>query len=328
MTETMPSLTKAIHCNPRQQTFHRITSLDQLDETNGGLFWLDLISPSEQDLDRLATRFTLHPLAIEDATHGHQRPKIEEYEDFFFVVFYAVSPPEGKATLIAHELRMFVGHNYLITVHDVPLPELDEAERRWTRATAHLEWGIGVLVYALLDTIVDNYFPIADALVDQADDLGELIYKGRQTAEFTLRLLALRRCFMGFRRLVGPERDVVNTLTNRDSPIFVENTLVYFRDVADHVSRLADTLDLYRDQLSSTMDANIALSSNDLNRVMRTLTAASIILMTGALIAGIYGMNFDIMPELHWRFGYVYALLLIAISSGALWLYFRHLRWL
>jgi magnesium transporter len=184
------------------------------------------------------------------------------------------------------------------------------------------------LLYSLLDTLVDEYFPVADGLVERAETLDERIFAGGgRDAHFTYDLLALKRRLLDFRRLVTPERDVLNVLTNRESLVFNERTLVYFRDVYDHLARLADTLDLYRDQLAGTMDANLSLASNDLNRVMRTLTACSIMLMSGALISGIYGMNFDFMPELHWQFGYPLALGLIALVSLALWRYFKHLKW-
>jgi len=281
-------------------------------------------------LAHLAERFHLHPLAVEDAEHGHQRPKIEEYEGFVFLVFYAAELDPKDRALQSTEIRMFAGEAYLITIHDTPLAALDEAERRWTRNARQVEWGIGILLYSLLDTLVDAYFPVADSLVERAEDLDDRIFaeSGRaRDPKYTYDLLELKRCLLEFRRLVAPERDVLNVLTNRDSPVFNEHTLVYFRDVSDHLSRLGDTLDLYRDQLAGTMDANLSLASNELNRVMRTLTACSIILMSGALIAGIYGMNFDIIPELHWRFGYLWALSLIALVSLGLWGYFKHRKW-
>lgn len=333
MLDTLPSVNKAVRYDVPTRTFHHLTRIAELDDLAAGqeqLLWLDLERPSAEELGRLAERFLLHPLAIEDAEHGHQRPKIEEYDDFFFLVFYAVTLGENGREAQATELRIFAGEAYLITIHDAPLPALDEAERRWTHNAQQVEWGIGVLLYSLLDTLVDGYFPVADGFVERAEDLDERIFArgGRATdKQFTYDLLDLKRRLLEFRRLVSPERDVLNVLTNRDSPVFNERTLVYFRDVYDHLARLTDTLDLYRDQLAGTMDANLSLASNELNRVMRTLTACSIILMSGALIAGIYGMNFDIMPELHWRFGYLYAVGLIALVSVALWRYFKHLKW-
>ncbi len=331
MLETLPSVTKALRCDVRTRAFRHLSDVEQLGHADDRdtLVWLDLTHPGEDELARLAKHFPLHPLALEDALQGHQRPKIEEYDDFFFLVFYAaVAGKTEQFAVETTELRMFVGANYLITIHDAPVAELDEAERRWTRNAQQVEWGIGTLLYSLLDTLVDRYFPLVDELVEQAERLEDRIYAGQaRERQFTYDLLGLKRSFLELRRLIGPERDVLHTLTDRDSPVFNEHTLVYFRDVYDHAARLADTLDLYRDQLTSTMDASLAVVSNDLNKVMRTLTAWSIILMTGALIAGIYGMNFDNMPELHWGFGYFGALGLITLVSVLLWRYFKHLRW-
>jgi magnesium transporter len=143
----------------------------------------------------------------------------------------------------------------------------------------------------------------------------------------TLDLLALKKQFLTFRRITSPERDTMYILTNRDNPFFSEHIMLYFRDISDHITRLTDTLDLYRDQLSTVMDANLSIVSNDLNKVMRTLTVMSIILMFDSLVAGIYGMNFVNMPELQWHYGYFVVLTFMAIVSLLLVLYFRRLKW-
>jgi magnesium transporter len=254
---------------------------------------------------------------------------VEEYQNFYFVVFYSVSLTEDKRGLDTCELDLFLGDNYLITVHNGHILELDEVEQRWTRNVKQLEWGIGVLLYTMLDTIVDRYFPVVDELVDRAEELEDNLFAGtvRQTA-FTQEILELKKFFLRLRRIATPERDVLNVLTNRDNPIFDEHVLVYFRDIYDHITRLADTIDLYRDQLSSTMDANLSIVSNDLNKVMRTLTSASIILMADALLAGIWGMNFVNIPELHWQYGYFAALAFMAVISLLLLAFFRRLRWI
>lgn len=322
---------KAIHCDTHDHVFRHLTSLEQARDVKdlpNALLWLDLQSPSEQELAKLGQEFDLHPLAIEDATREHQRPKVEEYEHFYFVVFYSVSLDTHAAGLDICELDMFLGKNYLITVHAGHILELDEVEQRWTRNVKQLEWGVGVLLYTLLDTIVDRYFPVVDEMVDQAEEVEDQLFTGAvRQASFTQELLELRKRFLALRRIATPERDVLNTLTNRDNPIFDEHAQVYFRDIYDHITRLADTIDLYRDQLSTIMDANLSIVSNDLNKVMRTLTAASIILMADSLLAGIWGMNFVNIPELKLQFGYYAALLLMVTVSVLLYYVFKRLRW-
>ncbi len=322
---------KAIQCDTHEHHFRHLTSLEQAGvvlNMPDTLLWLDLQSPSEQELERLGRKFNLHPLAIEDASKEHQRPKVEEYENFYFVVIYSVSTHANAAGLDICELDMFLGKNYLITVHAGHINELDEVEKRWTRNAKQLEWGVGVLLYTLLDTIVDSYFPAVDDLVNQAEELEDHLFSGSvRQVMFTEDLLELRKNFMTLRRIAAPERDMLNMLTNRDNPLIDEHALVYFRDVYDHISRLADTIDLYRDQLSTIMDANLSIVSNDLNKVMRTLTAASIILMVDSLLAGIWGMNFINIPELKLHYGYFAALAFMVLVSLLLLLFFRRLRW-
>ena len=323
---------KAIQCNTKEHSFVHLSDMDEarkaISDPNT-ILWLDLESPTEQDLYGLGKDFTLHPLAIEDSSHEHQRPKVDEYENYFFVVFYAVNLDKEKQGVDICEIDMFLGNNYLITVHSGKTHELEEVESRWTRNAKQLEWGIGVLFYTLLDSIVDNYFPVVDGLVDKAEELEDGLFTGniRQRA-FTQEILQLKKHFLAFRRVVTPERDVLNILTNRDSPIFDSHVLLYFRDIYDHLNRLSDTLDLYRDQLSTIMDANLSIVSNDLNKVVRTLTGASIILMVDSLFASIWGMNFVNIPELHLYYGYYLALAFMVLATIILYFFFRRLNWL
>jgi magnesium transporter len=322
----------AIQCNTHEHNFLHLADIDKASEVikdPDTILWLDLASPSQADLDKIRQEFKLHPLAIEDASHKHQRPKIDQYENFYFVVFYAVYFDEHKQDLDIYEIDMFFGDNYLITVHEGEVKEFEEVEQRWKRNVKQLEWGIGVLLYSLLDTIVDNYFPILDKLVDEAEELEDNLFVGgiRQRA-FTQKLLELKKRFLTLRRIASPERDVLNMLTNRDDPILDDHVLVYFRDIYDHISRFGDTVDLYRDQLTTIMDANLSIVSNDLNKVVRTLTGASIILMVDGLLASIWGMNFVNIPELHLYYGYYLALGFMLIVSIILYFFFKRVNWL
>ena len=290
----------AIQCNTQEHNFLHLTDIDKASEVikdPDTILWLDLESPSQDDLDKIRQEFNLHPLAIEDASHKHQRPKIDQYENFFFVVFYAIYFDQQKQDLDIYEIDMFFGDNYLITVHDGKVKEFEEVEQRWKRNVKQLEWGIGVLLYSLLDTIVDNYFPVLDELVDEAEELEDNLFVGsiKQRA-FTQKLLELKKRFLALRRIASPQRDVLNMLTNRDDPILDDHVLVYFRDIYDHISRFGDTVDLYRDQLTTIMDANLSIVSNDLNKVVRTLTGASIILMVDGTFSQYLGDEFCKYP--------------------------------
>lgn len=322
---------KAIHCNTQDNTFHRETNLEHLDQFRAdktSLLWLDLQDPSDDDLDKIGKAFQLHPLALEDATREHQRPKVEAYDNFFFMVFYTAHLNEKTQDLEVSEVDVFLGKGYMITVHHHTIEELEDIEHRWTRNSQQLEEGIGTLLYSFLDTIVDSYFPLVDKLVDEAEDLEDRMFAGSRDRSMGLEILALKKRFLTLRRIITPERDVLNVLTNRDSPLLHEHVIIYFRDVYDHITRLAETIDLYRDQLASLMDTNLSITSNDLNKVMRTMTAASIILMADALIAGVYGMNFVNMPELHWEYGYFACLILMAALTIGLVIFFKQRQWL
>lgn len=315
---------------------HKFTSIDNVDLISDlladkqSLLWIDLHDPSEQELRKMAEEFNLHPLAVEDAGKQHQRPKVDEYEDFYLVVFYQLELDPKTFKVVAKEVDLFMGQNYLLTVHYGEIPTLKEAEKRWQNNAAQMEKDIGVLLYSLLDTLVDGYFPVMDALVDRIEELEDGIFNpkvGASNRDSITLMLELKRNLLTLRKIASPERDLLNVLTRRDSPIFSDQTRVYFQDIYDHLVRVTDTADSYRDLLSSAVDANLAVISNDLNKVMRTLTAFSIILMTDALIAGIYGMNFEIIPELHWQYGYFYCLILMAVISGLLYYYFKRKNW-
>ncbi|GCE46567.1 magnesium transporter [Thermosporothrix hazakensis] len=324
---------KALYCDRKSSTFHELHSVHavkaKLQDPNV-LLWIDLCDPNEEEIKHLATSFRLHPLAVEDALQEHQRPKIEEYQDFYFMVFYAVERGSKQNTIAFHEIDMFLNSHYLITVHKLPIAAFEEVEQRWTRNTKLLDAGIGILLYSFLDTVVDSYFPIIDTLVDEAEQIEDNLFeRERPNRHLTIRLLSLRKEFLELRRIVTPQRDVLNTLTNRDNPLHENPQVdVYFRDIYDHITRLAETIDIYRDQLNSVMDTNLTIASNELNKVMRTMTAASIILMVDSLIAGIYGMNFDYMPELHFQWAYFVVLGFMGILTAILIAIFRTIHWL
>lgn len=321
---------KALQCNTFNCTItdiHNPKKISDLLVEPNQIIWLDLQDPTMEELTILGDEFGLHPLALEDASTEHQRPKMEQYDTFTFLVFYALSIDADEQNIHTRELSIFIGKNYVITVHHQTMPELDEAERRWRRnGIQSIERSSGFLLYVILDTIVDGYFPIVDQQTDKAEDLEDQIYIG-SSHKITFELLELKKQFMQVRRVVVAERDVLNTLTNRDNPLIHEKTLIYFRDIYDHITRLADTIDIVRDQLSSLMDANLSVTSNNLNRVMKTLTATSIVLMSASLIAGIYGMNFVNMPELHWHYGYPLALGAMVLVALAVILIFKKFKW-
>jgi magnesium transporter len=289
--------------------------------------WLDLQAPQEADIALLRDEFKFHALAIEDATRHHERPKVDSYDGYYFLVFYAISYDERRNRLSSEAINLFVGSNYLVSVHHDEISAIDETIKRWQKDAEQFGHDAGALLYALLDTITDEYFPVIDRLADRVEGIEEQIFE-RFSEDALQDVFSLKRDLLSIRRIVAPERDVLNILIRREVPIFDRNAILYLQDVYDHIVRITDSIDTYRDLLSSALDAFLSVQSNRLNQIVKVLTIASIVLMSDALVAGIYGMNFDYMPELHWVFGYPWALgLMLAIGITLVW-FFRKRKWL
>jgi len=290
------------------------------------IVWVDVSDPTSLDFDSLARQFGFHPLSIEDCRHQHQRPKVEEFPGYYFIVLYeAVLNDLGRLQL--GELGIFLGKNYLVTVHSESIRAIETAERLWRSWTDLAERGTGLLAYLLIDAIVDDYLPLLDTVSDRMDSLEDRIFADFQD-ESLEEIFRIKKELLLLRRAVTPLRDVFNTLLRREQPIFSRETHTYFQDVFDHLIRVADTIDTLRDMVGSMMDAYLSISGNRMNLVMKRLTSIATILMSVTLVAGIYGMNFDYMPELKWRYGYVGALLSMLVVGLAIYSHFRRIKWL
>ncbi len=301
------------------------------------VLWLDLEAPTAEDLRLITAEFALHPLVIEDLTKANQRPKIDVYDDSYFLICYDVDYLDESDRIDEHELAICLGKNFLVTVHQEPIEEIAEVATRFRRNAAEIERGVGVLLYSLLDTIVDHYFPVIDRIGERVEELEGAVFEraGLDNREGMQDIFQLKRELVDLRRTIAPLRDAMAVLARRELPIVSDATGVYFQDVYDHVLRVTEAIDVYRDLLSGILDSylsansnNLAIAANDLNAIMKRLTSTSIILMSATLIAGIYGMNFDNMPELHTRYGYFFALAAMALVSLILYRLFKRRDWL
>lgn len=331
---------------------------ERLKGRDGGTLWLDVAQPTEDDFVMLTDEFGFHPLALEDMREQDQRPKAVEYGDHLFVVAHELRPAAGRDDLTQAcveqnaELHVFVGPNYVVTVHNGDSQGVKTARKRWASNRDMQRQGPYFLLYLLLDSLVDDYYPALDAYDDRIDTLEQLILRpvsgetaperdqGDDTQNPLETLLGLRRNLLEMRRVVAPLRDAVNVLLRRVEAAEDDDAMegrrreraralfAYFQDVYDHTIRVVDTIDTYRDLLAGTLDAHLAVASNRLNEIVKVLTSVSIILMSWATISGIYGMNFRFMPETQWHYGYFYALGLMLVVSVAEWIYFRRRKWL
>lgn len=301
--------------------------ISELRVDHQNIVWADVTDPTSGDFAELAEEFGFHHLSIEDCQNQHQRPKIEEYQGYYFIVLYEAELAGPNDRLELRELNIFLGKNYLVTVHSRPIRAIETAKRLWREWIDRSDLGSGLLSYLLIDAIVDDYLPLLDVISDRMDDLEDSIF-GVFRAESIEEIFTIKKKLLYLRRAVTPLRDVFNTLLRREQPIFAREIYVYFQDVFDHLIRVADTIDTLRDMLGSTMDAYLSVSGNRMNMIMKRLTSISTILMSVTLIAGIYGMNFDKMPELGWRYGYVFALLGMVGVGLALYIYLKKVEWL
>ncbi len=289
--------------------------------------WADVSDPTSEDFLELAAEFNFHPLSIEDCHNAHQRPKVEEYPGYYFIVLYEAELVGEHDNLELRELNIFLGSNFLVTVHSRPIRAVKTASRLWKEWTDRAEHGAGLLAYLLIDAIVDDYMPLLDILSERMDGLEDQIFVDFQS-EAIQEIFRIKKQLLYLRRSITPLRDVFNTMLRREQPIFARETHVYFQDVFDHIIRVADTIDTLRDMLGTTMDAYLSVAGNRMNMVMKRLTSVATILMSVTLIAGIYGMNFNFMPELKWKYGYVFALSSIVAVGFGLYLYLRKVEWL
>jgi magnesium transporter len=297
----------------------------------GTLIWLDLQQPDSNDLALLTEKIGLHQLAREDLEKRHQRPKLDTYpEQHVLVAYEAVEDERDNRDFGLAEIHFIAGQGYIVSVHWEPSPSLEEVKKRWRQHVPAVGTTAGELLHTILDTIADGYFPLLDRLSDRIDHLQDEIMGGggSPTDRTVLReVLHTKRRLLDLRRVVAPLRDVVNGLLRRDAPVVDESKLPYYQDLYDHLVRVLDQIDIAREMLAATLDANLSVTSNNLNVVVKRLTAFTVILMIPTLIAGIYGMNFRHMPELLWPWGYGFALGLMAISMIAAYVYFRRHDW-
>jgi magnesium transporter len=295
-------------------------------ESRGPIVWLDLLNPGQPEAAFLRDEIGFHPLAVEDCVRGRQRPKVDRYSNYLFVVLYAASVNAERNRMALNEIHVFLGASFIVTVHDYKVEEVGEILARW-RAAPRGSMHVANLAHMLFDAIVDDYFPVLEHFSERAEAFEASIFHEGKPASME-EILLLRRELVTFRRIVAPQREVISALLRRELPILRPEMLPYFQDVHDHIIRVTEEIDAMRELLSALLDAQFSLSANQLNTTMRTMTAWSIILMSMALIASIYGMNFDWMPELQWRSGYLFSLLLMAGIGAGLLTFFRYRRWL
>ncbi|HMK26199.1 MAG TPA: magnesium/cobalt transporter CorA [Chitinophagaceae bacterium] len=289
--------------------------------------WIGLHEPSEDILDRVQTRFGLHELAVEDAHMAHQRPKLEQYGASIFVVMRTAQMNQQRHIEFG-ETHFFVGDNFIVVVrHGFSVP-YTEVRARCEATPEHLRKGQGFVLYALMDFIVDRYFPVVHDLEQELEAIETKIFKEKPTRETTEQIYDLKRELLDVKRAVSPLVDICNRLMRFDIKSISEETRPYFRDVYDHVVRINEMVDNTRELLNSAMEANFSLLSIAQSDVSKKFAGWAAIIAVPTMIAGFYGMNFKFMPELQWHYAY-FAVIAVTLSIClTLYYFFRKSGWL
>ena len=288
--------------------------------------WIDIVCPGPHEEQLLRNKLGLHQLAVEDCMRGRQRPKLDYYHGYLFMVAYAAHLNVERHRTALEELHVFVGQRWVVTVHDHKMQIVTDVIARWRTGVVSYH-STGALAHALLDGVVDSYLPIIDHLGVHVDEIEHQILSDNSKDRMA-ELLELRHEVATTRRLLSPLHDIVRNMVRRDAAVIDETLNPFFLDVLDHVKRETEELDALRDTLAATLDAYLSISANRLNHTLRIMAAWSIILMAMAWLAGIYGMNFEFMPELDWRYGYAWSVGLMLAVGGTLLFYFRKRGWL
>ncbi|MCB1391583.1 MAG: magnesium/cobalt transporter CorA [Rhodobacteraceae bacterium] len=298
-----------------------------LDCRPGSVLWLNIDGLGDTArLQQIGETFGLHPLALEDVVNAHQRPKAEEYEAHQFIVLRM--PDSGAGIVATEQVSIFLGDGFVLTFQEKTGDVFDPVRARLRNAKGQMrKRGADYLCYALLDAVIDSFFPVLEALGEQLETLeDEVVFEADSTEMGEIH--AIKRDLMTVRSAVWPLRDLVATLQREETPRFSDVTRLYLRDCQDHAVQLIETLQTYREIATGLVDILLSSQSNKINEVMQVLTLIATIFIPLTFIVGVYGMNFVDMPELHWRWGYPVVMAAMGLIAVALAVWFRRKGWL
>jgi magnesium transporter len=292
----------------------------------GEFTWIGIADPDEQELRVLQKQFGLHPLAVEDALKAHQMPKVDVYGDELFVVARTAHVAEGR---IAYgETSIFVGRDHIITVRHGSARAHSGLREQLEASPGLLRHGVDYVLHAVLDFVVDGYLPVVEAFEEEIIEMQQRALEAFLSRDDVMRLFNMRNDLMRFQRILGPMAEVAGRLEHLETPCIDDAVRPYFRDVEDHVRRVASSVGALRDVVSSVFEASTLLEQQRQGVITRKLAAWAAILAVPTAIAGIYGMNFETMPELRWRYGYFLVIGVIAALCAFLYMRFKKSGWL
>lgn len=294
------------------------------------IVWLDIEAPSESEINMLIDIFNFHSLSVEDVIFPHNYPKIESFEDYLFLIIHAIMYSEKEnARIISQEINIYFGKNYIVSVHEEHIKCLETIVLRAKSNPMIMLRGTDFLLHLILDSITDSFFPILDVINDKIDSMEDKILAGKNNQTGIMsEMLGLKKELLNLRKIVSPQRNVYSTLTRSDLPFIKTKTIIYFRDVYDHMLRIYDLIEAYRELLSATMEADFTIISTRLNEIMKTLTIIATFMMPLTLITSFYGMNIKFPEvELAGKLSYLWVWLIMLITTGSMFLYFKIKKW-
>jgi len=293
----------------------------------GEYLWLDLEAPSHEEGQILSKVFNFHPLAIEDCWHEPQAPKADDYGDYLFMVVHGVRYDAATDEFTTHELNIFLGPNYIVTFHSFHSRSVEAAQNYVRRNANVMARGMDFLLHQILDRLIDNYFPKLEILEDKIEELEAAVFSDPKP-ELLNTMFVLRHHVVHLKRVAAQEREVLAAVSRGAFPFVSERAQLYFKDVYDHIFRIVEIADNHRETINIIMQAYLSMVSNKLNNTMRVLTVIATMMLPLTVITGIYGMNFDHMPELRWHYGYYMVIFVMVCVAGGMIVYFRRRNWL
>jgi magnesium transporter len=297
-------------------------------QAENAFVWIGLHEPTSEEFAAVAREFELHPLAVEDAIHAHQRPKLETYGETIFMVLKTARYVDPKEVITLGDIMLFVGRDFIVTVRHGEGSRLKEVRQRVESDPEMLRCGPGTVLHAIVDHVVDDYFPAVEGVQSDIDEIEVQVFSDSRENPAE-RIYKLKGEVLDFYRATFPLSEPLQRLARGDYDKLVHPQVrSYFRDVYDHLLRVIGTLDGFRDMLTSVLEANLTQISVRQNDDMRKISAWVAIAAVPTMIAGIYGMNFENMPELKWDFGYPLVIGVMLVLCGSLYRYFKKVGWL
>ncbi|HZW63378.1 MAG TPA: magnesium/cobalt transporter CorA [Flavobacteriaceae bacterium] len=329
--ENQPLFIECIDYTPKKLEVHEYKKIENtfhFKETQS-ITWININGLNHiESIEKIGKQHNIHPLVLEDIVNTNQRPKIDEYPDYIFIVLKMIYYNSDE-NIVIEQVSFILGNNYVLTFQETDGDVFESVRARLQNESGRIRnAGADYLFYALIDAVVDHYYVVAETLGNKVEDLEDEIFAGKVTDAYSKQIQILKRELLKVRRAIFPLREVINRIDKSENTLINKDNLQFFRDVYDHVIQLSDSIDIYREMTWSLMDMYMTSISNKMNEVMKVLTIIATIFIPLTFIVGVYGMNFDNMPELHYKNAYYIVWAVMILVFILMLFYFKRKKWL